>query len=113
MVKNLPAGTRDARDASSIPGWGRSPGEGNGNPFLYSCLGNPMGRGAWQATAHGVEKSRTQRIENCVLCLVIQSLWADLPSEPPGKSQHGTAVYKFSPNLRTYLWGHPVKTVAI
>ena len=73
----------------------------------------PMGRGAWQATAHGVEKSRTQRIENCVLCLVIQSLWADLPSEPPGKSQHGTAVYKFSPNLRTYLWGHPVKTVAI
>ena len=43
----------------SIPGSGRSPGEGNGNPFLYSCMGNPMGRGAWWATVHGVPKSWT------------------------------------------------------
>ena len=43
-----------------IPGWGRSPGEGNGNPLQYSCLENPMEGGAWQATVHGVTKSRTQ-----------------------------------------------------
>ena len=45
-----------AGDASSIPGSGRCPGEGNGNPFLYSCLGNPMDRRAWWATVHGVSK---------------------------------------------------------
>ena len=45
-----------AGDAGSIPGLGRSPGERNGNQFQYSCLGNPMDRGAWQATVHGVTK---------------------------------------------------------
>ena len=45
---------------ASIPGWGRSPGEGNGNPFQYSCLENPMERGAWRVTVHGVAKSWTQ-----------------------------------------------------
>ena len=45
------------RDLSSMPGLGRSPGEGNGNPLQYSCLGNPMDKGAWRATVHGVEKS--------------------------------------------------------
>ena len=45
MVKNLPTNTGDARDVDSIPGLGRSPGEGNGIPLQYSCLGNPMGRG--------------------------------------------------------------------
>ena len=49
-----------ARDPGSIPGLGRSPGEGNGNPLQYSCLENPMDRGAWEATVHGVAKSRTQ-----------------------------------------------------
>ena len=44
-------------DPGSIPGSGRSPGEGNDNPFQYSCLKNPMDRGAWQATVHGVTKS--------------------------------------------------------
>ena len=47
-------------DPGSIPGLGRSPGEGNGNPLQYSCLENPMDRGAWQATVHGVSKSWTQ-----------------------------------------------------
>ena len=60
MEKNLPAKAGDARDAGSIPGSGKSPGEGNGNPLQYSCLGNPMDRGAWQATVHGVAKSWTQ-----------------------------------------------------
>ena len=46
----------DAGDLGSIPGLGRCPGEGNGNPLQYSCLGNPMDRGAWWATVHGVEK---------------------------------------------------------
>ena len=44
-------------DLALIPGLGRSPGEGNGNPLQYSCLGNSMDRGAWQTTAHGVAKS--------------------------------------------------------
>ena len=43
-------------DVGSIPGWGRFPGEGNGNPLQYSCLGNAMDRGAWQATVHEVAK---------------------------------------------------------
>ena len=50
----------NAGDLGSIPGLGRSPGEGNGNPLLYSCLENPMDRGAWWATVHGVAKSRTR-----------------------------------------------------
>ena len=48
--------TCQAGEVGSIPGPGRSPGEGNGNPLQYSCLGNPMGREAWQATVHGVAK---------------------------------------------------------
>ena len=52
-VKNPPA---DAGDVSLISGWGRSPGEGNGNPLKHSCLRNPMDRGAWQATIQGVTK---------------------------------------------------------
>ena len=57
MVKHLPVNAGDARDMGSIPGSGRSPGEGNGNPLQYSCLENPMDRGAWWATVHGVAKS--------------------------------------------------------
>ena len=53
VVKNPPA---DDRETDSIPGLGRSPGEGNGNPFQYSCLENPTGRGDWWATVQGVAK---------------------------------------------------------
>ena len=49
----------NAGDLGSIPGLGRSPGEGNGNPLQYSCLENPVDGGAWWATVHGVAKSRT------------------------------------------------------
>ena len=59
MVKNPPVNAGDTRDAGSIPGLQRSPGEENGNPLQYSCLGNPMDRGAWQATVQRLEKSRT------------------------------------------------------
>ena len=58
-VKNLPASAGDTRDAVLIPGSGRSPGERNGNPLQYSCLGNPLDRGPWQATICGVTKSWT------------------------------------------------------
>ena len=58
VVKDLPANNAgDAGDLGLIPGLGRSPAGGNGNPLQYSCLGNPMDRGAWWATAHKVTKS--------------------------------------------------------
>ena len=57
VVKNPPANAREIRNSGSIPGLGRSPGEGNGNPLQYSCLGNPMDRGTWWATVHGVTES--------------------------------------------------------
>ena len=60
MVKNLPANAGGTGDTGSVPGSGRSPGGGNGNPLQYSCLENPMDRGAWQATVHGVTKIQTQ-----------------------------------------------------
>ena len=60
VVKTMPATAGDMRDEGSIPGWERFPGGGNGNSLRYSCLENPMNRGAWQATVHGVAKSRTQ-----------------------------------------------------
>ena len=59
VVKNASANAGDVRDADLIPGSGRSPGGGHGNPLQYSCLENPMDRGAWRATVHRVTKSRT------------------------------------------------------
>ena len=56
VVKNLPANTADLRDTGSIPGSGRSPGGGHGNPLQYSCLENPIDRRAWQVTVHGITK---------------------------------------------------------
>ena len=56
VVKNLPANAEDAGDVGLIPGLGRSPGVGHSNPVQYSCLANPMDRGAWQATVHRVTK---------------------------------------------------------
>ena len=64
MVKNQPA---NAGDCDLIPGSRRSPGEGNGSPLQYSCQENPMDRGAWQATVHGVAKSRTQLSETATI----------------------------------------------
>ena len=60
MVKNPPANAGDLRDEGSIPGSGRSPGGGLGNPLQHSCLENPMDRGTWRATVCGVTKSRTR-----------------------------------------------------
>ena len=60
VVKNLPANAGDIRDEGSIPGSGRSPGGGYGNPLQYPCLENPTDREAWRATVHGVTLSRTE-----------------------------------------------------
>ena len=66
LLRGLPGGseakasTCNVGNLGSIPGSGRSPGEGNGYPLQYSCLGNPMDRRAWWATVHGVEKSQTR-----------------------------------------------------
>ena len=63
-VKNLPA---MQETWVRFPGWGRSPGEGNGNPLQYSCLENPMDRGAWRATVHGVTMSQSDMTERLTL----------------------------------------------
>ena len=60
VVKNPPAKAGDTRDVGLIPGSGRYPGVGNGKPLQCSCLANPMDRGAWRATVHGVAQSWTQ-----------------------------------------------------
>ena len=64
----------NAGDPGSIPGSGRSPGEGNGNPLQYSCLENPMEGGAWYATVHGFAKSRTQLSDFTLLLLTFEPL---------------------------------------
>ena len=75
VIKNLPANTGDAGDTGLISRSQRSPGEGNGNPLQYSCLENPMNRGAWWATVHGVPKSWTRlSMHTCIhisnVCLI-------------------------------------------
>ena len=77
MVKNLPANAGDIRDVGSIPGLGRSPGRGHGNPLQYSCLENPMDREAWQATVLGVTKSQTWLKQLCMhtSLYMVQQIW--------------------------------------
>ena len=84
VVKNPPASAGDVRDSGSIPGSGRSPGEGNGYPLQYSCLENPMDRGAWQATVHSVAKSWTQLSDSARL----QALGAPLSHPLPTLHHH-------------------------
>ena len=62
MVKNLPANAGDIRNVGLIPGSGRSPGGGNGNPLQYSCLENPKDRGAWQAAVHSIGEPDTTEV---------------------------------------------------
>ena len=81
MVKNLPA---NAGDMSWIPGWGRCLGEGNGNPLQYSCLGNPMDRGSWQATVHGVPRELDMKWQSTSVLL-------------PGKSHGQRSLVGYSP----------------
>ena len=64
VVKNTPASAGDSRDTGSIPGSGRSPERGHGNLLQYSCLENPMDRGTWSATVHGVGLKESDTIEH-------------------------------------------------
>ena len=73
VVQTVKASAYNAGDPGSIPGSGRSPGEGNGNPLQYSCLENPMDGGAWLATVHGVAKSWT-RLNDFTITITIGTL---------------------------------------
>ena len=70
----------NAEDVGLIHGSGKSPGEGNGNPLQYSCLGNPMDRGAWRATVHGVTKSWTRPSTRMSIPLCRDHIWFTHPS---------------------------------
>ena len=85
VVQNPPASAGDRRDAGSILGSGKSPGEGHGNPLQYSCLENPMDRGAWWATAHRVSKGRT-RLSDLARTHTPLGTWGDRANE--GSSLH-------------------------
>ena len=75
VVQNLPVNAGDTGDSGLIPGSGRSPGGGNGNPLQHSCLGNPIDRGTWRATVHGVaESDMTERTASTHTCPEIPRL---------------------------------------
>ena len=80
VVKNPPTNAGDIRGVGSIPGSGRSPEGGNGNPLQYSCLKNPMDKGAWRATVHRIAKSQTRlkwlSTHMCICCVyVLECMW--------------------------------------
>ena len=82
MVRNLPADAGDIRDVGSIPGLGRFPGGGNGNPLQYSCLENPMDRRAWQATVHRVaESDMTKQLSMHAGTIIIMIKYKSLDTE--------------------------------
>ena len=93
-LNNLPA---DAGDMSSIPGLGRSPGEGNGNPLHCSCLGNPMDRGAWCVTVHGVtkESDMTQQLNHNLIHKGSAFMIHSLPKGPTPKYHHTGDLVSF------------------
>ena len=75
VAKTVKASAYNVGDQGSIPGSGRPPGEGNGNPLQYSCLENPMDGGAWRATVHGVAKSQTRLSDLTSLHLTFSGLF--------------------------------------
>ena len=96
-VKNPPAVKEtscNAGDPSLIPGSGRSPGEGNGNQFQYSCLGNPMDRGAWWATVHGVSRVRCDIAPKLLL-----AVWLKVST-----CTHMCKFTQTQEHVPTYIW---------
>ena len=99
VVKNPPT---NSGDESSVPGSGRIPIEGNGNPLQHSCLGNPMDRGAWQATVHGVAKSQTWPNNNC---FKLQSrVWVTLRA-----NLYASLISWYPILFRVFPWKHLLK----
>ena len=79
MIKESACSTGTAGDEASIPESGRSPGGGNGNPLQYSCLGNPVDKGAWWAVVHGIaESDTTEAIGHAHLGILFTARRADL-----------------------------------
>ena len=103
VVRNPPTNARDIRDTGSIPGLGGSPGGGHGSPLQYSCLENPMDRGAWQDTVHGVAKSQAQlKRLSTHLALVV-----NLPASA-GDSRH-----RFDPWVGRIPWSRKWQHTAV
>ena len=114
VIKNPPVNAGAIRDLDLIPGLGRSPGRGHGNPLQYSCLENPMDKGAWWATVHGVAKSWTRLkwqhvckhiLDKYMLMNIISSSCTDLfiiptPVLLPGKSHGQRSLVGCSPRGR-------------
>src|SRR5574337_1309236 len=106
--KGFPGGSEvkasacNAEDLGSIPGSGRYPGEGNGNPLQYSCLENPLGGGAWWAAVHGVDNSRTRLSDFTLLFTFMhwRRKWHPTPVFLPGESQGRGSL------VGCRLWGH-------
>ena len=104
VVKNLPANAGDTGDGGSIPGLGRSPGGGNGNLLWYSCLENPMDRGVWWATVHGVAKCGTWLMD-----------WARMQSHIKDWSQTSQPMMLYLPVISSLQliskWNHTIPQV--
>ena len=100
VVKNPPANAGDIRDAGSIPGSGRFPGGGHGNPLQYSCLENPMDRGAWGATVDGVAKCWTRLKRLSVHASLTLSIY---PSNCTHCARSGNAAAKSTPSMLELL----------
>ena len=98
VIKKPPANSGDAVDVGSIPGWGRSPRWGNGNPLQSSCLGNPMDRGAWRATVHGVSKSQTLLSNWACVCVCAHTHththYTMCPHGGPDKTRASEFIFK-------------------
>ena len=95
-VKNQPA---KWGDLGSVPGWGRSPGEGNGNPLQYICVENPIDRGAWRAIVHGVARSWTRLSNKHSYTLLSRNTKASQAIPSPASAQ-GAWSGQLSPEKR-------------
>ena len=103
VVKNLPANAGDARDMGSIPGSGRCPGVGNGNPLQYSCLENPMDREVWQAIVTK-DSDMTQWLSTCVSCThLLLPMWFSHWVTSDSVTPWIAALQAFS-STASYIW---------
>ena len=111
VVKNLSASAGDIRNRGSIPGSGRPSGGGHGNPLQYSCLENPMDRGAWWASAHRVTESRAWLSDSAHTTIRAvgfgSQLRAGTPSPPPRRGQPSLSPFRPGGGGLAFARGHP------